>query len=304
VDRDNPDNSLLLLKPTYRVPHGGGVRIVKDSPEEARLKMWISYLSTLSGAEAAQALKYKQQEAVGHGVAPTAVLRRLTHSQYNNTVHDLLHEASSPVSQFPPEDFVNGFKNQYEALSVSPIQSEAYALAAERLAANAFRRGDSRGLLPCQPALADSACRAKFIETFGRRAFRRPLTRNEIARYDALLGTQDNTLAGARVVIEAMLQSPNFLFWLDETPDSDWKAYATASRLSYFLWNTMLDDDLLDSAARGELGAPDGFERTVRRMLTDPKAKQGLEEFIPEWLRFDRRRNSGPRAAHVSALQS
>ena len=186
-----------------------------------------------------------------------------------------MREASSPASQFPPEDFVNGFKNQYEALSISPIQSEAYALAAERLAANAFRRGDSRGLLPCQAASADSACRAKVIEAFGRRAFR-PLTRNEIARYAALFGTQDDTLAGARVVIEAMLQSPNYLFWLDDPPNSDWKAYATASRLSYFLWNTTPDDDLLDSAATGELGTPDGIERNDAVQADAAELRKGL----------------------------
>jgi len=288
VDRENPEDSLLLLKPTNRVPHGGGVRIVKNSAEEGRLKAWISYLATLSGPEVAKALKYKQEEMAGHGVVPTAVLRRLTHGQYNNTVHDLLREASSPASQFPPEDFVDGFKDQYASLSVSPIQTEAYALAAERLAANAFRRGDSRGLLPCQAASADSACRVKFIEIFGRHAFRRPLTKNETARYAALFQSQKDSLTGAQVVVQAMLQSPNFLFWLDETPNPQWKAYATASRLAYFLWNSMPDDALLDSAASGELSTPDGLERVTRRMLADPRAKQGFDEFVSEWLRFDR----------------
>ncbi|MBZ5593101.1 MAG: DUF1592 domain-containing protein [Acidobacteriia bacterium] len=288
VDRNAPDGSLLLLKPTNRVPHGGGVRIARNSPEEATLKAWIAYLTTLSGSELAGALKYKQEEAAGRGVAPTAVLRRLTHSQYNNTVHDLLHEASSPAGQFPLEDFVNGFKDQYEALSISPIQGEAYALAAERLAANAFRRGDSRGLLACKPDAADSTCGARFVQSFGLRAFRRPLTVHEMARYGALFSTQKDVIKGAQLVIEAMLQSPNFLFWLDETPNPQWKPYATASRLSYFLWNTMPDDALLNSAAHGELSTPDGLERVARRMLADPKARQGLDEFVSEWLRFDR----------------
>lgn len=288
VDRENPDKSLLLLKPTNRVAHAGGLRIPKDSAEETKLKSWIAYLAALSPAEVARALKYKQEEMAGHGVVPTAVLRRLTHGQYNNTVHDLLREASSPASQFPPEDFVDGFKDQYAALSVSPIQTEAYALAAERLAANAFRRGDSRGLLPCAAASADSACSAKFIENFGRHAFRRPLTEKEIARYDALFQSQKDVLSGAQVVVQAMLQSPNFLFWLDETPNPQWKAYATASRLSYFLWNTMPDEALLASAAHGDLNTPAGLERVIRRMLADPKAKQGFDEFVSEWLRFDR----------------
>jgi len=65
-------------------------------------------------------------------------------------------------------------------------------------------------------------------------------------------------------VIEAMLQSPNFLFWLDDTPNPSWKPFATASRLSYFLWNTMPDDALLASAAAGELSTPAGLEQVTR----------------------------------------
>jgi hypothetical protein len=221
IDRKNLDNSLLLLKPTNRVPHGGGLRIARNSPEETTLRAWIAYLATLSGSELTFALSYRRDEAAGHGVAQTAVLRRMTHSQYDNTVHDLLHEASSPASQFPPEDFVNGFKDQYEALSISPIQGEAYSIAAARLAANAFRRGDSRGLVPCKTE--QSGCGARFVRSFGPRAFRRPLTENEAGRYTALFETQKDAIAGAQLVIEAMLQSPNFLFWLDDTPNPNWK---------------------------------------------------------------------------------
>jgi len=68
-------------------------------------------------------------------------LRRLTHEQYNNTVRDLLGDDSHLAAQFPPEDFVNGFKNQYQTQSISPLLAEAYGAAAEKLAQNAFRSG-------------------------------------------------------------------------------------------------------------------------------------------------------------------
>ena len=290
VDRQNPDNSILLMKPTQRVPHTGGERITKGSPEEATLKSWIGYLAKLSGPELTEALRYRQEEASGHGVAiAKVVLRRLTQSQYNNTVRDLLKDTSSPASQFPPEDFVNGFKNQYQALSVSPLLTEAYSRAAERLAANAFRRGDSRGLIPCKPASAnDAACRTKFIQTFGRRAFRRPLDPEEIALYQTIFKGEKTFLAGAQAVIETMLQSPSFIFWLEETPNPKWKPYARASRLAYFIWDTEPDDALLESAAKGDLNTPEGLERVTRRLLDDPKAKDGVDEFVSEWLRFDR----------------
>src|SRR6202030_1957189 len=84
VDRNQPENSLLLRKPTKRVAHGGGERIKAGSPEEAELLSWIGVLAHLSGKELAQATKYNGQTADG-AAAPPPTLRRLTHSQYNNT---------------------------------------------------------------------------------------------------------------------------------------------------------------------------------------------------------------------------
>jgi hypothetical protein len=85
-----------------------------------------------------------------------------------------------------------------------------------------------------------------------------------------------------------MLQSPNFLFRLDDTPRRDWKAYATASRLSYALWDTMPDASLMEAASHGELSSAAAIEKAARRMLQDPGAHQALDEYVSEWLRFDR----------------
>jgi hypothetical protein len=289
VDREAPGKSILLLKPTQRIPHTGGERIRKASPEETALTSWIVYLAQMSGPELAEALQYRRREATGYGSIPHVVLRRLTHRQYDNTIRDLLKDLSNPAEQFPPEDFVNGFKNQYQALSVSPILAEAYSRAAERLAANAFRRGDSRGLIPCKPASdVDTRCATEFIRTFGLRAFRRPLESEEQSRYLTIFQGEKSFLAGAQAVIETMLQSPAFLFWLEETPNPKWKAYAQACRLSYFLWDSTPDDSLLERAGQGALNSPDGVERIARRMLDDAKARDGVDEFVAEWLRFDR----------------
>ena len=289
VDRRNPGSSILLQKPTNRIKHSGGERIRKGGAEEALLREWIGYLAALSGPELEQALQYKAREAAGAGDAPQVVLRRLTNQQYNNTVRDLLGEPTDPANQFPPEDYVNGFKNQYQSQSLSPIQAEAYSIAAERVAANAFRRGDSRHLIPCaQDGAGEAGCRLKFIETFGRRAFRRPLELAEVSRFDALFKAQSDFLKGAQTVIETVLQSPSFLFWMEQTPTPKWKPYAAASRLAYFLWDTMPDDALLDTASRGELKNAEDIGRVARRMLDDPRAKQSLDDFVSQWLRFDR----------------
>ena len=285
VDRDHPEESLLLKKPTKRIPHTGGERIKPGSPEEAILKAWIDTLAALTGADLAAAMKYSEAGQQAVAAAPQAVLRRLTHSQYNNTVRDLLGDQTAPANQFPPEDFVSGFKDQYDGQNLSPLLAEAYSTAAEKLARNAFRNGDSHRLIPCK---ASAGCRDQFIRGFGLRAFRRPLDAGELKRYAALFARETDFTKGAQLVVEAMLQSPNFLFRLDETANPQWKPYATASRLSYAVWDSMPDADLMNAAARGELATPSGFEKMARRMLLDPRAHQALDEYVSQWLRFDR----------------
>jgi hypothetical protein len=85
-----------------------------------------------------------------------------------------------------------------------------------------------------------------------------------------------------------MLQSPNFLFHVEAGPDGTATNYDIASRLSYLLWDTMPDAALFEQAAKGELQTPEGRMRAARRMIADARAKQALDEFFDEWLRFDR----------------
>src|SRR5579872_1221928 len=224
----------------------------------------------------------------GSGNDPSANrLRRLTHSQYNNTVRDLLGDQTRPADQFPPEDFLNGFKNQISAQEISPILAEAYNLAAEKLARNAFAGGeDVNHLIPCRPqSSSDAKCAATFVRSFGARAFRRPLSDAETQRYQALLVKEGQRTgqfqSGAQLVVEAILQSPKFLFRLETG------AYKAASDLSYFLWDTMPDEQLFRAAASGELATEAGVKRQATRMLKDPRAKQAVDEFTAVWLRFD-----------------
>ncbi len=291
VNKADPGKSLLLAKPTRAVAHAGGRRINSGSPEEQVLKSWVTYLSTRSGAPDAFVAELHS--------APVRVsaLRRLTYFQYNNTVKDLLGDESNLASSFPPEDFVNGFKNQNTSQSVSPLLAEAYGLAAEKLARNAFRNGDRRGLVPCKfTGPKDAQCADTFIQQFGRRAFRRPLTPGEAARYRKLFvaGVVEGKsfLAGAQLVVEAMLQSPNFLQRTENGTDAGMRSWEVANRLSFSLWNTMPDEQLFRAAAGGALKTPEGLETEVRRMLRDNRARATVDDFLEQWLRFDRLLNS------------
>ena len=292
VDRTDASKSLLLTKPTNVVRHTGGLRIKPGSPEERLVATWAASLASASDATLAAArtsLTTSEGEA-----APKQLVRRLTHAQYDNTVRDLLGDYSKPAARFPPEDYVDGFKNQLTAQGMPPLLVETYSTAAERLALNAFRIGDINGLVPCKPSsFSDQKCRDAFVRGFGLRAFRRPLTEDEVKRYSAAFAQQARVgrrfLDGARVVVEAMLQSPNFLFHVEAGPDGRYTDYDVASRLSYLLWNTMPDAALFAAVAKGELRTVTGRERMARRMLENvPKGREALDQFFQEWLRFDR----------------
>ncbi|MEZ5402694.1 MAG: DUF1592 domain-containing protein [Bryobacteraceae bacterium] len=257
VDKSAPEKSLLVMKPANKAPHGGGERIKPGSAEEAALLGWARHLAS-SDAAASRTFTREAGEK--------KVLRRLTHSQYDRTVRDLLGDFTLPSKQFPPEDFIEGFKTQYEGQSVSPILAEAYGTAAETLAAN--WRGEDTG--------------PRFVAEFGKRAFRRPLTKEELTEYGGLYKA-----GRARLVIEAMLQSPAFLYRMETTTVKEHQPYARATRLSYMLWDTMPDAELFRAAERGELDTPAGVAGQVKRMLADGKARQAIDEFASQWFRFD-----------------
>lgn len=290
VNADSPEVSRLYLMPTGRGQHPGGERIAQGSDDEALLMRWVRHLAALTPEEIAAA---SSDQPAAAGPKHALSVRRLTHSQYNNAVRDLVGELSRPADQFPAEDFIHGFRNQLHGQSTSPLLMEAYSAAAEKVAANAFRGGDKNQLVPCSPsAPSDAACHRAFTEQFGLRAFRRPLEPNEVERYaglsQAAAVAAEDFLAGPRIVIEAMLQSPNFLMRFEYGPGGKYEAYENASRLAFFLWDTIPDEWLLELAAEGELVTSEQIERAARRMLDNPRTRASMGEFLSQWMRFDR----------------
>ncbi len=133
----------------------------------------------------------------------------------------------------------------------------------------------------------------ELVKSFAARAFRRPVTDDELTRLMAIYGLAEKNKepfeASVKLALQAVLVSPNFLFRgeIQPEPDNPKKAhpineYALASRLSYFLWSSMPDTELLDYARRGELRRNLGFQ--VQRMLRDNKAKALVENFAGQWL--------------------
>ena len=149
-------------------------------------------------------------------------------------------------------------------------------------------------IFACYPGRADEEepCARAIITTLARRAYRRPVTDADVQPlleiYAAGRGTGTFD-TGMERAVEALLSSPKFLMRLEGEPVDAGAAYRLsdlelASRLSFFLWKSIPDDELLDLAARGRLSAPDVLAAQVRRMLADRRAGRFLDDFVEQWL--------------------
>ncbi len=224
-------------------------------------------------------------------------IRRMTRWEYNNAVRELLGDTTSPASAFPSEEDGLGFSNNADIQSVSPVLAERYMVVAEQVAARATQ--NLQRLLPCKPAaIGEQACALEFIQKMGRRAFRRPLSDADV---EALLTaytagrTGADFRAGIERVLQVLLQSPEFLYRVEvgePVPGregvyalDDWEI---ASRLSFLLWGSPPDEELLRAAEAGQLGTAEEVAAQARRMLADPRARETVREFHAQWLGLNR----------------
>lgn len=227
-------------------------------------------------------------------LVPTPRLARLSRPQWSNTIRDLLKlEDISDIERDVSGDALVGFDNEADALYVGENLRQELATAAERLAERVT--GDAAALEGLVPAGApsDAAGRARhFVTTFGLRAFRRPLTEAEVAAHLALFDEGptlypdlDAFSGGASLVIQAMLQSPHFLYRTElATAESGatkvpLDGYEVASKLAFALTNTMPDDELFAAAAAGSLSDPATVAAQAARLIDGPGGSIGLSNF-------------------------
>ena len=248
----------------------------------------------------------------GVQLAPTPGLVRLSHVQYDNVLRDLLG-VSGKSAGFIDDPSFGGYDNNAAGLQVSDRLARDYRRAAEEVAEEVVSDETLLGaIVPCELE-TDDACVSTYIGALGRRAYRRPLTAGELAAYVDLHGSAFGLYEtgtpgeqGVRLVIEAMLQSPMFLWRIelanDEAGDDELvplDGFEMASRLSFFLWNTIPDDELLAAASAGDLDAADGVEATSTASgsrstatRTSPKILNSIPIGIrPSHLRSRKRRN-------------
>ncbi len=266
----------------------------------------------------------------------------LTPTEYNNTVADLLgfprdgerwpkrpavadrisprRTASKGVFSpppppdpwpwpFPDEPGSDGFEGIAQGQSPSSYQVEELHLAGMHFGSFALL---SPTFFNCPswsdlPSAEREACAATSILRFAERAYRRPLHEGERGRIEAFWQAQVATKPigeAAALTVAGILQAPAFHFKLepDATEAARLDPWQLATRLSYFLWDSMPDEELFRAAGAGELETAEGVERHARRMLDDPKARPAVVHFHHQWLGTDQvlliapaRRAFGPR---------
>ena len=147
-----------------------------------------------------------------------------------------------------------------------------------------------------QPGSHDQHCAGEIVTNLARKAYRRPVSADEVDRLTQLVASAeragDSFEEGIRVAVQAVLLSPHFLFRIEHDPVRSAEEahrindHELASRLSYFLWADMPDDELSRLADAGQLGQPEVFESQVRRMLGDPRSVSLVNTFAAQWLQL------------------
>lgn len=224
---------------------------------------------------------------------------RLNNQQWENTVRDVLR-LPTPLGlskDFVAQPLETGFDTNGAVLTVDPNSRDDFQTAAEAVAKKVAR--EPQLLAAVAPAGADAAARARtFVQTFGLRAFRRPLTDADVERYVALFNRGGTLLAsgdafadGVELVLRALFQSPHFLYRVESSttvvdgriPLGD---YEIASRLSYSLANTMPDDLLLTAAATKKLQTREAVVEHAQRLVNSPAGQAAVANFHQQLLRL------------------
>lgn len=224
-----------------------------------------------------------------------ASLRLLLQRQYVGAIEDLLGPEAAAVATPPENHAINGFDAVGASqLALGDAEIDAYEQSARTVVAAAAAAGTLAGWLACDPAAqGEAACMEQVVGSFGRRAWRRPLTAEEVQRYAAVGLTAAADLGsfehGMQDAVAALLQSPHFLYQVEVgEPDPDdptrrrLTQYELASRMSFFLVDTVPDADLLDDAEAELLATPDGIRDAAVRLLERPRARGSLGAFFGE----------------------
>jgi len=217
-------------------------------------------------------------------------VRRLSRAEYANIIEDVLGVDAPDVGFLPVDEKRNGFDaNLAEAIGQKEVQD--LTLLAHELAVDSVSGVEKK--LNCD--LSKGSCREGFIKRYGRLFFRRQMTDDEFDAYEEVFKdkrSETDETEATRLVIEIMLQSPNTLYRVEDG-EKEAKSmerldgYSVASRLSFMLWASAPDDELLDAAEEGLLDDSKGIKKQVDRLMNDDRFERTLSSFHLQWLGMD-----------------
>lgn len=228
----------------------------------------------------------------------------MTGEQYTNTIAQIFGaDISNAVAPpLPPLARTDGLLSSGAAfVGVTSDQVQQIQQAATSVAAKVVDKYHRDYLIPCEPVSsteADAACAAQFLRETGRLLYRRSLSEDKVSELvvvaDNAAEQTEDFYSGLAIALESMLISPEAVFIVDSAePDPDnpgeerLDAYSMASRLSYFLWNSAPDNELLVAAENGDLHNRQGLERAVERMLQSSRLEDGVRAFFDDMMAFD-----------------
>lgn len=233
------------------------------------------------------------------GIQPGATyVRRLTATQYRNTIADLFGPSVDAGSTFPEATVEDGFRTNSNANVVTASGAQGIEDAAILVSQQLTE--DLGAFVGCDPATEGDPCVRAFIERLGQSVFRRPLRADEIDRlsalYPVILASEGATPRhGVEAIIQALLQSPQFLYLAeigDEAAEPgelvELSGYEIAARLSYLIWDTTPDAELFELGASGDLQDPAVLEQQTRRLLADARADAVLIGFFEDLAELQR----------------
>lgn len=270
-----------------------GVRLLKR-----RLCGWSAALLSVSAIFAADLAVAAEPASAGG----RAVVRRLSPGQYMQIIKDVFGGDVAIGGRFEPDFRDSGLLAVGAGqVGITATGFEQYYGMARTIAGQVVDPARRAVLIPCKPAAAnapDDACARQFLARTGRFLYRRPLTPTELESKVAVANEAAKSLKsfylGLNVGLTNTLVSPTFLF-RQESVESDPEnpgryrldAYAKASRLSFMLWNTAPDNELLRAAESGELNTEKGLARQVDRLLKSPRLEAGVRALFTDMLGFD-----------------
>ena len=209
-----------------------------------------------------------------------------------------VREADARIERFLKPHYVTGVVGEPSQMIFQPFVDRV-TIAGPFGSTSVDETASRRAILTCRPpsAAAETACATEILSGLMRRAFRRPTTAADVEAilpvFDAGRAAGGHFDAGIEAALRRILVSPEFLFRVERDPDgiaagtnyriSDLEL---ASRLSFFLWSSIPDDELLAAAARGALSEPDEFDAQVRRMLADDRSTELVRNFAGQWLQL------------------